>query len=95
MINRYYHYICNDIEKELYVAILDGLMEYQETIYFQNSSYITPTLIGQIFKMVLYDNPRIFYTSTQEYRIGGDTQSLFLKPKYFFRLDLYWNCKNG
>lgn len=87
MINRYYHYICNDIEKELYVTILDGLMEYQEKIYFQNSPYITPALIGQIFKMVLYDNPRIFYTSTQGYRIGGNFQLLVLEPKYFFSLE--------
>lgn len=86
MTNRYYHYVCNDIEKEIYVAILDGLIEYQDTICFQDLPYINPSLIGKIFKMVLYDNPKIFYTSTQGYQIGGDGQSLFLKPKYFFSL---------
>lgn len=85
-VNRYYHYICNDIEKELYAIILEELMEYQETIYFWNSAYVTPVLISEIFKMVLYDNPRIFYTSTQKYQIGYDSQVLFLKPKYFFPL---------
>lgn len=86
MINRYYHYICNDIEKELYATILDGLMEYQEEIYFYNKPNVTPTLIGQLFKMVLYDNPRIFYTSTQGYQIGSSFTTLVLKPKYFFPL---------
>lgn len=86
MINRYYHYICNDIEKENYATALEELMEYQETICFDNSLYITPTLIGQIFKLVLYDNPRIFYTSTQGYRISVNSSTLFFTTKYFFGL---------
>lgn len=86
MVNRYYHYICNDFEKEIYATILEGLMEYQEIINFDNSAYISPALVGQIFKMVLYDNPRIFYTSTQGYQIGINSSKLFLIPKYFFGL---------
>ena len=86
MTNRYYHYVCNDIEKDLYVVILCGLMDYQETIYFQKSIYINPTIIGKIFKMVLYDNPSIFFTSMQGYQIGWNSLFFFLKPKYYFQL---------
>lgn len=86
MITRYYHYICSDLEKEIYVIILDGLMEYQEIISFDNSGCVSPALLGQIFKMVLYDNPRIFYTSTDGYQICVSSSKLFLIPKYFFGL---------
>lgn len=86
MINRYYHYICSDFEKEIYATIFGGLIEYQEIISFDNSLYITPALIRQIFKMVLYDNPRLFYTSTQGYQITVNSSKLFLIPKYFFGL---------
>ena len=86
MINRYYHFICDEVEKEIYATLLEGLIDYQKTIFFSNQLVISPNLVSKVFKMVLYDNPKIFYTSTQGYVIGHNGATLFLKPKYFFSL---------
>lgn len=87
MTNRYYHYICSDEEKEIYATILEGLMDYQEVISFRKAPVPTPAVISKVFKMVLYDNPRIFYTSTLGQRIGYNGVAAALYPKYFFPLD--------
>lgn len=63
MDNRYYYSICNELEKDIYTCILEGLLDYQDIIYINSHYPITSAMVGTIFKMVLYDNPKIFYTS--------------------------------
>lgn len=77
MINRHYHFICNEVEKEIYVTLLEGLMNYRDTIYFDNYLAIDPNLVSKVFNMVLYDNPKIFYTSAQCYVIGHNASTFF------------------
>ena len=85
MINRFYYSKCTDIEKRIYTIIWKGLSEFQEMIFFERTDAIAE-LISRVFTMVLYDNPRIFYTSTMGYQIGFFGNLYYLKPKYFFSL---------
>lgn len=74
------------MEKEIYATLLEGLIDYQDTIYLSSNLVTTPDIVSKVFKMVLYDNPKIFYTSTQGYAIGHNESAFFLQPKYFFSL---------
>ena len=69
-------------------------MKYLDAIHIHNTSSTTVTRIGTIFGMVLYDNPQIFYTSTQGYRIEQTELTIILKPKYFFPLQSVFKLQN-
>lgn len=84
MDNRYYYSICNELEKDIYTCILEGLLDYQDIIYINSHYPITSAMVGTIFKMVLYDNPKIFYTSTQGCMLEQTGASVRIRPKYFF-----------
>lgn len=84
MDNRYYHSVCNEFEKKIYTLILEGLLDFQDVIYINIHYPITSAMIGTIFKMVLYDNPKIFYTSTLGCIIEQTGLSVRIQPKYFF-----------
>lgn len=86
MINRYYYSICNELEKKIYTTIFEGLSEYHTRISFCRCNEITVDVVSRVFKEVLYDNPRIFYTSTQGYYIEMSLITITLRPKYFFSL---------
>ena len=86
MINRYYHYICNSAEKEVYATIFEGLLEYRQVIHFQNMPLPTVNQVSAIYKMVLYDNPKLFYTCYHEHRVQYSPMSIALYPKYSFPL---------
>lgn len=87
MINRYYYSVCNELEKKIYNTIFDGLSEYRTKISFYRCSEISGNVIGRVFKEVLYDNPRIFYTCTQGYYIEMSLTTITLIPKYFFSIN--------
>ena len=85
MINRFYFSTCDEIEKQLYEVIWSGLADFKEIILFKG--IVTSSgVISKVFKKVLYDNPRIFYTNLQGYVIGTMGGVHYLKPKYFFSL---------
>ena len=83
---RYYHYICNDIEKEIYATFLEGLLEYKNEITFSNMQNINIDVFSRVLKMVLYDNPRIFYARTNIVKALKYPTSIAIFIEYVFPL---------
>ena len=93
MINKFYYSVCNEIERSIYTKIWEGLSVYKAVISF-DGRIAKPDTVSKVFKMVLYDNPRIFYTSTQGYLVGHVGYNTYLKPKYFFPLNAVLELQN-
>lgn len=83
---RYYHFICSILEKEIYASILEDFLECREKIAISNDISIPSEIIWKVVKMVLYDNPRIFYVSIRDSCVTRTSLSIILEPKYTFPL---------
>jgi len=79
---RYYFSIMDDVEKQVYKAIYDGLRT--RTYSIEIPLCVPKEKIQEIYLRVLYDNPLMFYVNQTIIRISGKEGDYSLLPEYIY-----------
>jgi len=79
---RYYFTQMDDMDKNLYLALLNGMLEHSDNIYCQCSV----ERAQEIYHMVKYDIPELFYVKTIKIRYSVCGTSCTVLPIYRFNV---------
>jgi hypothetical protein len=79
---RYYYTLMSPAEKSVYKIIYTGLCSRNSAVRF--SSVVSPERIGEIYRLVLYDNPLMYYVNQRVIKMSGGVGSYILLPEYLY-----------
>lgn len=81
--NKYYYSTLTKEEKSIYSNIVTAIQNFDEKAYFPNFDYYSGvSTLNKIFQLVKYENPDLFYASSNSWSYGSYNSTSYIVPKY-------------
>ncbi len=82
---RYYYSIMQDMEREAYRLIYDGIKAYALNIII--SLPLSPKQVQNVYRKVLFDNPLFYYINQTIIKMLIGPDEYLLMPQYIYRIN--------